>query len=156
MMTRTRGIAVALRCSARHAPRHAQLIRRARHQHEQHDQAGSEQPQGTRLILRWQRQHQHHIGASIDGDMYKPSDIVTRNSPSESPSPEFQHHFVKKTSNPTQLLNSSNNNTKGFYRHTVGPFLRVPASTEKRDQTRNLISSVASHPIDFTLSTRMD
>ena len=39
MVTRTRGIAVALRCSARHAPRHAQLLRRARHQQEQHDQA---------------------------------------------------------------------------------------------------------------------
>ena len=30
------------RCSARRAPRHAKLIRRARHQHERHDQVGSE------------------------------------------------------------------------------------------------------------------
>ena len=59
MVTRTRGIAAALRCSARHAPRHAQLIRRARHQHEQHDHAGCEQPKVTRLILRWQHQHRH-------------------------------------------------------------------------------------------------
>ena len=49
------------RCSARRAPRHAQLIRRARHQHEQHDRAGSEWKQETRLILRWQHQHRHEL-----------------------------------------------------------------------------------------------
>ena len=87
-------------------------------------------------------------GPSIDGDLHKPSDIVTRIGPSESPNPTFQHEFVKMTSNPTQLLNSFNNATKGFYRHTVWSFVtRAPRTQRKRDQTRELILSVALRPI---------
>ena len=100
-------------------PSTCSIFRRVRDQPEQHDQACSEQPEDeshpsmatpTDIIF----------GPSIDGDMYEPTVIVTRNCPSESPSPELQHELVKKTNNPTQLLNSFNNATKGFYRHTVG------------------------------------
>ena len=103
---------------------------RARHQHEQHGLAGSEQQKGQGSSFDGSINTDITFGPSIDGDVYKPTVIVTRNGPSEPRGPEFQCYFVKKTSHPTQLWNSFNSAIKGFHGHTVGSFF-VSVSANK-------------------------